>query len=158
MVWAWIDEKPVWLSPVDWYLEILPSPDAPIQRRFRLSLLGGGQITVIEHFEPWGWPDPPAETICFRTDLRVTADTGKSLQRFAGALDDSVSYEMGAKAVLFRSGTPQDIADRVAATFRLLTFADGVGTSVRGPDAENFAALLDRGSQCCVSIGRCAIM
>ena len=38
----------------------------------------------------------------------------------------------------------------MAATFRLLTFADGVGTSCRGPDAENFSALLDRSSKCSV--------
>jgi hypothetical protein len=104
LVWTWIDEEPVWLSPVDWDLEILPSPDAPTQRRFRFSLLGGGQITVIEYFKVWDLlPDPPARTFCFRTDLRVTADIGGSLQRFAGAID-GICHEMGAKAVLFRSG------------------------------------------------------
>jgi hypothetical protein len=57
---------------------------------------------------------------------------------------------MGAEAALFLPGTPQSIADRVAATFRLLTYVDRVGTSVRGPDPDNFMALLDRSEQCCI--------
>jgi hypothetical protein len=46
--------------------------------------------------------------------------------------------------------TPQPVADRAAGTFRLLTYTDLVGKDIRGPDPENFAALLDRSSRCCV--------
>jgi hypothetical protein len=150
LVWAWIDERPVWLSPVDWSFEILPDPERPTQRRFRLSLLGGGQITVIERFKLWRpLSDQDAFISCSNRDLRVTADDGNGLQRFTGTID-GVSCEMKAEAVLFLPGTPQSIADRVAATFRLLTCTEQVGTSVRGPNRDNFMALLDRSEQCCV--------
>jgi hypothetical protein len=87
--------------------------------------------------------------ICYQPQLRVTTDAGDGLRRFTGVID-GVSCEMGAKAVLFLPGTPQSVADRVAATFRLLTHADGIGTAVRHPDRDNFMALLDRTEHCCV--------
>jgi hypothetical protein len=150
LVWSWIDERPVWTSPVDWDLEILPNPGHEVDRRFRFSLLGGGQITVIEHFERWiGNHDPLPPFWCLETSLRVTADPGDRLRRFTGKIEMS-GYEMRAKAVLFLPRTPQSIADRVAATFRLLTYADGVGASTRDPDRDNFMALLDHSEQCCV--------
>jgi hypothetical protein len=71
LVWSWIDERPVWLSPVDWYLEVLPDPrqqepsDGEMQQRFRLTLLGGGQITVIEHFTAWR---PSSTELLFHCD------------------------------------------------------------------------------------------
>jgi hypothetical protein len=154
LVWAWIDERPVWLSPVNWDVEILPSPERPTLRRFRLTLLGGGQIRVSEQFKPMS--DSPGDRIdglpmfiCYQPQLRVTADAGDGLRRFTGVID-GVSGEMTPKAVLFEPDTPQSIADRVAATFRLLTYADRVGTSVRGPDPDNFIALLDHSERCCV--------
>jgi hypothetical protein len=151
LVWAWIDERPVWLSPVHWDLEILPEPTEPTTRRFRLSLLDGGQITVSETFKLWAPPPTPGKQDFYRArcDLRVTADAGDGLRRFTGALDGT-GCEMVAQAVLFLPGTPQSIADRVAATFRLLTYADRVGTNVRGPDPDNFMALLDRSERCCM--------
>jgi hypothetical protein len=155
LVWSWIDERPVWASPVHWTCGewgVLPEPDRPVVRRFRLSLLGGGQLTVSEPFQPMsdgarvnGVP----MFICYQPQLRVTADAGDGLRRFTGVID-GVTYEMGAKAALFLPDTPQSIADRVAATFRLLTRADGIGTSVRHPDPDNFMALLDRSEQCCI--------
>jgi Family of unknown function (DUF6011) len=149
LVWAWIDERPVWLSPVDWDFDILPYPEREMQRSFRFTLLGGGQITVIERFKLWR-PLSDQEAWLHRDscDLRVTADAGNGLRRLTGTINH-LSCEMGANAVLFLPGTPQSIADRVAATFRLLTCAEQVGTSVRGPGRDNFMALLDRSEQCC---------
>jgi hypothetical protein len=153
LVWSWIDERPVWESPVDWTcgdFRVLPEPDGPILRRFRLTLLGGGQIRVSEQFEPIS--DIPGDIprfTCYQPQLRVTADAGDGLRRFTGVID-AVNVEMSPEAVLFLPGTPQSIADRVAATFRLLTRADRIGTSVRTPDRDNFMALLDRSERCCV--------
>jgi hypothetical protein len=150
LVWAWIDERPVWTSPVHWTcgeFGILPEPTRPETRHFWLSLVGGGQIRVSERFEPMGADS--AMFICYRPQLRVTADAGNGLRRFGGVIDGAV-YEMSAKAALFLPGTPQDIADRAAATFRLLTRADCVGTSARDADRDNFMALLDRSERCCV--------
>jgi hypothetical protein len=59
LVWSWIDERPVWASPVDWTCGewgVLPEPESPILRRFRLTLLDGGQIRVSEQFDPMGGP------------------------------------------------------------------------------------------------------
>ena len=52
---------------------------------------------------------------------------------------------MATYAVVFLPGTPQDIADRTAATLRLI---EPCG---RGPEAaaDNFFALLARGARCC---------
>jgi len=121
-----------------------------MQRRFRLTLLGGGQITVVEHFRAWRFSSTDELSFtCDNQALRVTADAGAGLRRFAGAIDTE-PYEMNAAAVLFPSNTPQTVADRVAATFRLLTYSRDIGASCRAPNPENFAALLDRGARCCV--------
>ncbi len=162
LVWSWIDERPVCLSPVDWYLDILPNPEPQIpdvkntalktkvERRFRFTLLGGGQITVIERFKIWRFRTTDDwEFIRECQDLRITTDAGAGLKHFTGVIENTFS-DMNAHAVLFRPGTPQSVADRVAATFRLLTYSNNVGSSVRAPDPENFAALLDRSVKCCV--------
>ena len=58
LVFAWIDPKPAWISAADWspYIDDgFPSvPTKPCRRIFRLSLIGGGQIRVTEH-----WTDQP---------------------------------------------------------------------------------------------------
>jgi hypothetical protein len=155
LVWSWIDERPVWVSPVHWDMEILPDPESETDRRIRFSMLGGGQITAIERFKLWQppsvatVPDEPPVLHCFDRTLRVTGDAGDGLRRFSGALDNT-GCEMGASAALFLPGTPQSIADRVAATFRLLTPPDRIDISVRSPDPDNFMALLDRSERCCV--------
>jgi hypothetical protein len=151
LIWSWIDERPVWLSPVDWHVDILPDPGRELTRRFRFTLLGGGQITVSEQFKrsSISTSDSSPHFYCLHPDLRVIADAGEGLRRFSGTIT-GFHFEMNAEAVLFLPGTPQSIADRVAATFRLLTYKHLVGTDVRGPDPDNFSALLDRSERCCV--------
>jgi Family of unknown function (DUF6011) len=150
LVWAWIDERPVWASPVDWCFEILPDPERPTRRRFRFSLLGGGQLAVVEQFKFRRWSlDSKEEIHCSQQRLHVTTDVGSGLQRFTGIIKH-VCCEMQAMAVLFPTGTPLTVAERTAATFRLLTHANSVGTENRPPDPENFVALLDRSERCCV--------
>jgi hypothetical protein len=154
LTWSWIDERPVWVSPVDWYPEILPDPEtAAMDRCFRFTLLGGGQITVIERFRICTTPMVEEEPRfwCEQCDLHVTTGGGNGLRRFNGVIK-GLHYEMNAEAVLFTPGTPQSIADRVAATFRLLTPKEHAGTSIRGPDPDNFLALLDRSEHCCVCL------
>jgi hypothetical protein len=99
VVWAWIDEKPVWESPVDWDIRILPDPERPTRRRFRFSLLGGGQLTVAERFKRHDRSIDVDEVYCSQTQLRITADIGNGLQRFAGMIR-SAGYEMKAEAVV----------------------------------------------------------
>jgi hypothetical protein len=59
LTFAWVDERPVWLSPTAWDLEVLPAPSQPMRRQFRFSLIGGGQILIREDFKFWseGHPD-----------------------------------------------------------------------------------------------------
>jgi hypothetical protein len=148
LVWAWVDERPVWVSPVDWCFDIsgiLKDPTRETTRTFRMTLLGGGQITVREEFKRLETvlQEVGIRTYRYAVDLRVTADAGNGLRRFSGAIDNAY-IEMNANAVLFLPGTPQSVADRVAATFKLL------GAPGRSPDRDNFMALLDRSGQCCV--------
>jgi hypothetical protein len=84
--------------------------------------------------------EPP---YCHEPNLRVTTDAGNGLRRFSGIIENC-ACEMTTHAVLFLPGTPQSIADRVAATFRLL------GAPGEIPDRDNFMALLDRSEQWCV--------
>jgi hypothetical protein len=145
LVWAWVDDRPDWVSPVDWDLCLLERPTHEMTRTFRMTLLGGGQITVREQFERSKVaPEQEGEPLyCFDPNLRVTADAGNGLQRFSGIIEKCIC-EMSTHAVLFLPGTPQSIADRVAATFKLL------GAPRCPPDRDNFMALLDRSEQCCV--------
>ena len=143
VVWAWIDERPVWVSAADWG-QILPDPEKPCVRQFRLSLLGGGQIKVTEKFECFLFDDPQLacderQVICYEPKLRVQAETENGLRTCNGVLSHGAVCEMSAYAVLFLPGTPQSIADRTAKTLRLID-----------QDVDNFSALLARGERCCI--------
>jgi hypothetical protein len=140
LVWSWIDQKPVWVSAADWDLQILPEPERPCVRQFRLSLLGGGQIKVTEDFELSGIPDWPHVT-CYEPKLRVQAQTESGLHTHTGIISHGWVCEMATYAVLFPPKTPQEIADRTAATLRLIDAATGDAT-------ENFLALLARSERC----------
>jgi hypothetical protein len=141
LVFAWIDPKPVWVSAADWspYVEdgFPPYPTRPCRRIFRLSLIGGGQIRVTtDHDRPWAenekefWPEADPE-------LLVTAHVNEGLHRYSGCLSHGAVCEMATYAVLFSKATPQDIADRVAATLRAID-----------KKPENFFALLDGSTGC----------
>jgi hypothetical protein len=141
LVFAWIDPKPVWVSAADWnpYAEngFPPFPTRACNRIFRLSLIGGGQIRVTEHCDhPWSegekefWPNGDPE-------LLVTAHANEGLCRYSGSLSHGAVYEMATYAVLFLKTTPQDIADRAAATLRAID-----------NKPENFFALLDGSTGC----------
>jgi hypothetical protein len=141
LVFAWIDPKPVWISAADWlpYVEngFSPLPTRPCRRIFRLSLIGGGQIRVTEHCDErlcedvkGFWPEGDPE-------LLVTAHANEGLRRYSGRLSHDAVCEMATYAVLFLKTTPQDIADRVAATLRAIDTRH-----------ENFFALLDGSTGC----------
>jgi hypothetical protein len=151
-IYSWVDPYPVWVSAGDWSGEYLGDgfprdPLNPCRRIIRFSLIGGGQIRVTE---PWtdrqlyvgnGWYKP--ERIwCEDKKLLVSAHTDQGLHRYSGHLSHGAVYEMAAYAVVFGPNTPQDIADRTAATLRAID---------KNPD--NFHALLD-GSSGCAFCGR----
>jgi Family of unknown function (DUF6011) len=140
LVFAWIDEKPIWVSAGDWQVWILENPEKPCVRRFRLSLIGGGQARVTERFK-WSEPYPgvPTGTWCREPELEVKTQTDGILHIHHGVLNHGPCNEMTAYAALFRPRTPQSVADRVAATLRLID-----------QDKENFQALLAHGQRCCV--------
>lgn len=92
-------------------------------------------------------PGEALERVLLRHRTARPTDAGDGLKRYRGVID-AMSYDMGATAALFLAGTPQSVADRVAATFRLL---DAVThPTVRGPMPDRFMALLDRSEDCCV--------
>jgi Family of unknown function (DUF6011) len=122
---AWVDEKPTWAPTTEWEtIAELAKPTKPCARQFRLALIGGGQIKVTEEYyfiryeglDPW--------LSCFdRRNLCVQAETKDGLYTAHGVIDVAVS-EMSADAVVFPGQVPQAIADRVAATFRLINSRD----------------------------------
>lgn len=158
IVWSWVNEAPTWGSSVDLHYCGLPDPGREVTRRIRFSLLGGGQITMVQKYEKekYEWaldlPEPiPAQFewsfICYHPELRVTAQTETGLHRLIGRIDSGMSYEMSTEAVVFGRHTPQVLADRVAATFRLLSDNDP-NDPCGGPQPDRFLALLDRSSSC----------
>jgi Family of unknown function (DUF6011) len=142
VIYSWIDPYPVWVSSGDWseYLGdgFLPDPLKPCRRVIRFSLIGGGQIRVTEQ-----WTDRPLfdgdKGVWCEADskLLVSAHTDQGLRRYPGHLDHGWQAEMATRAVVFGPNTPQDIADRTAATLRAID-----------RNSDNFRALLDGSSGC----------
>jgi hypothetical protein len=160
----WITPSPYWINPTDWHVfgvqhcdghvdcTLFSDPVAPTKRLHRFSLIGGGQIVVVEN---WDWLDfTTSEGKHYHhihcdgdPKLRVTAHTDDGVKCLADGYIRHVSYEMSSEAVTFKPGTPQDIVDRVGCTFAAMS-DDGTG-----PDLDRILALLD-GSTGCAICGR----
>jgi hypothetical protein len=156
---AWIDTRPKWLSVICWSWDKdcladapLTDPDKPCRRAWRFSLIGGGQIKIIEH---WSDSHPDLGGVWNpRIDIRVAAHVGDQLHHYRGEIDDILG-EMQAAAILLRSNSDdvQAIADRVALTLRGLTEDESAEHAVTPPDQDRFYALLD-GARGCSVCGR----
>lgn len=147
---AWINPEPEWRPElIEWclYGDDM-QPPAPSRHTVRFSLIGGGQIKMIQDWHWWQvspsderrlsslqWPyrNPRVTAVAA---LQIAAHTKGGLVRCNGWISPGASCEMSTKAVVSRTAS-QEIVDRVAATFRVL---------VQEPD--NFYALLD-GSEGC---------
>jgi hypothetical protein len=142
-VFAWIDLKPVWVSAADWLpygcdeSEFPPLPTKPCTRIFRLSLIGGGQIRITEHCDRPLCDDVEGFWPNGNPQLLVAAHSSGDLHRYSGCLSHGAVCEMATYGVLFSKTTPQDVADRVAATLRAID-----------NKPENFFALLDGSTGC----------
>jgi hypothetical protein len=142
---AMVHPEPVYVSDANWDINLgIPDPPAPCDRIIRFDLIGGGQIKSIEHFVLWtcpnGWPSPPSNVIHYDHTLHVTAHCGDVVKRARGEFvvaNLRGPTEINCYSVVFSPGTDQDIADRVAATFRAF-----------GDSADNFFALLLGGLHC----------
>jgi hypothetical protein len=166
LVVSWIDTRPKWCPVIKWSsprrtaeLDVVHSPlidpTTPCDRAWRFSLIGGGQIKIVEH---WVKSDDDELLALFptwnsHTDLVVAAHTDDRLRVYRGKLD-GICGEMQANAVLLRGAGDdvQAIADRAAATLRALTAEDET-SAVTPPDRDRFYALLD-GARGCSICGR----
>jgi hypothetical protein len=150
---SWIDLAPDFWNVARWYLLLsssggdyveIPNPEFPCKRIMRFSMLGGGQIRTTEHFKAtpahWTFTESPTYPSS-KIDLKVTAHDGESIVTAFGEKYEGNGGEMDAQAVVLR-GERQSIADRTAATFRLIDRL-----------ADNFFALLD-GAEGCAICGR----
>jgi hypothetical protein len=149
---SWVELEPEWLSVKHlWGMpdDGLPDPKAPCRRIFRLTLIGGGQLRVTEKFV-WRRNFETGEiehtsfgsTICYEDPkLAVIPHVEDGVVRASGLLKDTGCNEMDQSAVVLFRGGDQALADRVAATLRLIR------------SGANFWALLD-GSLGCAVCGR----
>jgi len=159
---SWIDTRPKWISIINWswpedalFKEWpLVDPKTPCRRAWRFSLIGGGQIKIVEHWvetrEPW--PSSPVWNP--RIDIVVAAHVDDRLRTYRGVIDDILG-EMQAGAVVLR-GTSEEIqavADRAAATLRALTSNEADKSDCTHPERDRFYALLD-GARGCSICGR----
>jgi hypothetical protein len=137
---AWVDERPVWLSPAAaWSCGLqgwLPTPSGPSTRLFWLSLIGGGWVEVAERWV-YSRRTTPFSLDVDQVDLVVRVDLGDDeLDHFAGRLH-WVGGGMEAVAVVFARTTPQSVVDRIAQTLRAI-----------GRSPANFHALLHGDDGC----------
>ena len=146
LCFSWIDPEPTYCTVSDRSMlftpdgkDAFPDPGTPCRRIIRFSLLGGRQIRTIEHYVKYHieldgvW--------CPKIDLKVTAHAGEDITITRGEKYQGERCEMDAQAVVLPKGH-QAIADRTAATFRLINCT-----------ADNFFALMD-GSEGCAICGR----
>jgi hypothetical protein len=156
---AWIDTRPKWISVTDWsdsrhhsHLEDAPllDPDMPCHRAWRFSLIGGGQIKIVEHWVKAYDNHPDFPIWNPRTEIVVAAHGDDRLRIHRGEIDE-ISTEMQAGAVLLRGAGEdiQAIADRAAATLRALT-ENEADSEVTQPERDRFFALLDGARGCSI--------
>jgi hypothetical protein len=147
VTWSWIDPYPAWVSASDWSEyqgDGFPrDPSKPCKRIIRFTLIGGGQIRVVERWTDRPLFDGDTHIWCeLDPKLLVSAHADEGLRQYRGHLSDGAIAEMATSAVVFGPNTPQEIADRTAATLRAID-----------SKPENFHALLD-GSSGCAFCGR----
>jgi hypothetical protein len=157
----WIDTRPKWIPVTYWSVahdahpgnvEQAPliDPTAPCRRAWRFSLIGGGQIKIVEHWVETREPPPFSPTWNQRTDIVVAAHADDRLRVYRGEIDD-IGCEMQACAVVLRGigDDIQAVADRVGATLRALT-EDESSSEITPPDRDRFYALLDGARGCSI--------
>jgi hypothetical protein len=156
-VFSWIDPAPTHMDAGDWNAlcwcegdqppytvhHHFPRPEVPTRRILRFSLLGGGQIRSIEVYqaaddERNGGMRQLFPTWRTRWDLQVISQADARLISVGGHFYDGPYYEVNMQAVVLHRH--QDIADRAAATLRLID-----------NKIDNLIALLDptQGCACC---------
>jgi hypothetical protein len=147
---AWFRQEPDWGNgSLSWFW--LEDPKKPCKRKFRFSLIGGGQITATQTWRwrhwangkrensQWTWKDD--HTVLWEDNpgclhVVTTAHEPDGVRRYSGAIETSYA-ELSCSAAVFGQGTPQEIANRVAATL-----------SAIGTDPDDFYALLDSSAGC----------
>jgi hypothetical protein len=86
---SWIDTRPKWVSIINWSEpkniaafrgSPLIDPIAPCQRAWRFSLIGGGQIKIIENWVKSDEPPPLSPVWNSHTDIVVAAHTDDRLR------------------------------------------------------------------------------
>jgi hypothetical protein len=160
---SWIDTRPKWLAVINWSvphdaldLNVTPAPlidpVTPCRLGWRFSLIGSGQIKIVEHWVKTSEELPVYPVWNLRTDVVVAAHADDRLRVYRGAIG-AIRTEIRAAAVVLR-GVGDDIqavAGRAAATLRALT--EDESTNCTPPDCDRFYALLD-GARGCSICGR----
>jgi hypothetical protein len=161
---AWIDPAPCFMVAADWSCLFradrpkeavyqFPVPCGASNRIMRLTLLGGGQLRSTEQYREYhpdtlaqlpgnddGWylREHPTQRVAWL--LRVTADCDGRIVVADGHVYEGAYYEKNMQAVVLRLARDQPLAERAAATLRLID-----------SNVDNLLALFDpsEGCGCC---------
>jgi hypothetical protein len=148
LTFAWFRNDPDWgKGSLCWFWN--DDPQEPCHRAYRFSLIGGGQATLTEEWRIVGLVDDKGvytgnDTISKtwigrrrEGNLLVTPHVGDHVARYRGTIERDSSSDITADAVVFPRNTPQEIANRAAATI-----------SATACDEDAFYALLDASEGC----------
>lgn len=140
---AWVEHEPAWMLAADMWEYYLPELTGPCRRILRFALAGGGQIRTAETFVQTTFSDGKLFFVRdpHQVRLRITAHLADQVVRVTGTIETTECYEADRSAVVLPRGSEQAIADRIAATLRV----------IQSPG--DFFALLD-GSEGCAICGR----
>jgi len=123
--YAWFNKEPDWGGGSLCWFWIEDEPKEPCKVIYRFSLIGGGQLAVIEDFRvvtlihngvPTGETVISCTSMVHGRNLLVTPHTTDGVKRYRGVIDGQHETDISSDAVVFGSNVPQEIADRAAAS------------------------------------------
>jgi hypothetical protein len=162
---CWIEHQPNFMIAQHFWDMALPRIIKPTRRILRFALPGGGQIRVSEKHVRFQFRLVDYEDIVMDGDpqLMITPHHHDQVLRIRGSLQITRYHEMDRSAVVLQCGSPPGLAERVAATLRVIEFPDDIFALLDGTHGcaicgrtlrDEVSKLLYIGPECARKLGR----